>query len=260
MSTLTLAASRRLDAADWDPDRYAQHARFVADLGRSVLDLLAPKSGERILDLGCGDGVLTRELSDLGCRVIGVDASPRQVEATRRRGVDAVVCDGENLPFDGQFDAVFSNAALHWMRRPDVVLSGVARALKSEGRFVAEMGGAGNVAQICRALRLSLQSRGHDFDRLNPWYFPDADEYRHKLVAAGFDVAALHAFPRPTPLPGDLIGWLETFAQSFTIGWTPADRTDLFTEVRESLRPDLCDAAGRWTVDYVRLRFVAVKR
>ncbi|OYW18501.1 MAG: hypothetical protein B7Z55_10505 [Planctomycetales bacterium 12-60-4] len=204
--------------------------------------------------------MLTRELADLGCRVIGVDASPRQIDAARRRGVDAVVCDGENLPFDGQFDAVFSNAALHWMRRPDAVLHGVSRSLKPGGRFVAELGGVGNVARICQALRHSLTSRGHDFERLNPWYFPDPEDYRRKLTTAGFNIVALQLFPRPTPLPGDILGWLETFAQSFTIGWPPTERANLFAEVRDSLRPHLCDTAGRWTADYVRLRFVVVKR
>lgn len=245
---------------DWDPERYGREAGFVADFGQALVPLLAPQPEERILDLGCGDGVLTQKLAAHGCRVVGVDASPRQVEAARRRGVTALVCDGHSLPFDREFDAVFSNAALHWMRRPDEVLAGVARALKTGGRFVGEFGSRGNVGTICEALRTALQRRGHSYDSLNPWYFPRDDEYQAKLGRAGFDVRWLQSFSRPTPLPGDMIGWLETFAQSFTIGWPPEERASLFAEVRDACRPTLCDAAGRWTADYVRLRFVAVKR
>lgn len=242
---------------DWDPEGYARHAGFVPLLGQSLIEWLQPQPGERVLDLGCGDGVLTQELLARGCRVVGVDSSPRQVEAARRRGIDAVVCDGESLPFDHQFDAVFSNAALHWMRRPDQVLAGIARALKPGGRFIAEFGGAGNVGAICRALKDALKTRGYSFDHLNPWYFPTATEYKQKLVHARFEVTQIDLFQRPTPLPGDVIGWLETFAQSFTIGWPPEDRTSLFQDVRDRLRPKLCDAAGNWTADYVRLRLSA---
>ncbi|HUQ68788.1 MAG TPA: class I SAM-dependent methyltransferase [Planctomycetaceae bacterium] len=247
-------------APDWDPARYAQEARFVADFGQALVPLLQLQPDERILDVGCGDGVLTQELAKHGCRVVGVDASPRQVEAARRRGVTALVCDGHSLPFHHEFDAVFSNAALHWMQRPDDALAGIARALKPGGRFVAEFGGHGNVGTICNALRDALQRRGHSFDKLNPWYFPTDAEYQAKLTRAGFEVRWLQSFPRPTPLPGNIIGWLETFAQSFTIGWSPAERTSLFAEVRDTCRPTLCDADGRWTADYVRLRFVAVRR
>jgi SAM-dependent methyltransferase len=247
-------------ATDWDPDRYAREARFVANFGEALVPLLSPNPGERILDLGCGDGVLTQSLMQQGCHVVGVDASPRQVEAARRRGVTALVCDGHSLPFNGEFDAVFSNAALHWMRRPDDVLAGIARALKPRGRFVAEFGGHGNVDTICRALRTGLERRGYSYESLCPWYFPTDTEYRQKLERAGFAVTWLGSFPRPTPLPGDILGWLETFAQSFTIGWSPADRTSLFTEVRDACRAILCDKDGRWTADYVRLRLVAVRK
>ena len=125
----------------WDPARYAQHARFVSDLGSPVVELLAPKRGERILDLGCGDGVLTKTLADLGCDVVGVDSSVGQVEAARALGLDARVMPAEDLPFDQEFDAVFSNAVLHWIRRADPMIAGVHRALKPGGRFVAECGG-----------------------------------------------------------------------------------------------------------------------
>ncbi len=144
----------------WDPERYARNARFVADLGAPVLELLAPQAGECILDLGCGDGVLTAKLAAMGCDVIGVDASTPQIEAARKLGVDARVIDGENLAFANEFDAVFSNAALHWMRNPDKVIAGVYRALRPQGRFVAEFGGHGCVAKIKTALVEALNRRG----------------------------------------------------------------------------------------------------
>ncbi len=256
LTTTTADASRQ----EWDPEQYARNARFVADLGRSLLEWLAPQPGERVLDLGCGDGALTVDLVRSGCRVIGVDASARQVEAARRRGLSAVVSDGENLPFQCQFDAVFSNAALHWMRRPDAVLRGVSRALRPGGRFVGEFGAAGNVAIIRAAIRDELRAGGHDYDGLNPWYFPEGAEYQEKLERAGFEIVSLQTFERPTPLPGDLIGWLETFAQSFTIGWNPEERARFFAAVRERVRPRLCHGENRWTADYVRLRFHCLKR
>src|SRR5512138_2182814 len=139
-------------AQTWDPERYARNARFVSDLGAPVVELLAPRPGERILDLGCGDGALTEKLVALGCEVIGVDGSAEQVAGARRRGIDARVADGQALDFDGEFDAVFSNAALHWMKRADAVVDGVWRALRPGGRFVAECGGHGCVDEIATAL------------------------------------------------------------------------------------------------------------
>jgi SAM-dependent methyltransferase len=243
----------------WDPDSYARNARFVSDLGAPVLDLLAPRPGERILDLGCGDGALTAKLVAVGCSVLGVDASAAQVEACRRLGLDARVGDGERLRFGAEFDAVFSNAALHWMKRPDDVIAGVSRALKAGGRFVAEFGGYGCVEKIKRALIASLASRGIDGERLNPWYFPTVEDYSARLVRGGFAIRYIALIPRPTPLPAEINGWLETFAQSFMAPLEPGARDEFIAEVRESLRPELCSADGKWFADYVRLRFAADK-
>jgi SAM-dependent methyltransferase len=248
-----------MTAQTWDPARYARNARFVSDLGAPLVELLAPRPGERVLDLGCGDGALTAKLVEVGCEVVGVDASAPQVEAARALGLDAHVRDGEALDFDGGFDAVFSNAALHWMRRPERVIAGVWRALVPGGRFVAEFGGAGCVAMIRAALGRALARRGLDAAALSPWYFPDAAEYRALLEARGFEVDSIALFPRPTPLPGDVVGWLETFAESFTRPLPPDERPGFLAEVRDALRPELCDAEGRWTADYVRLRFAARK-
>src|SRR5258708_1107899 len=143
----------------WNPKDYQQNARFVSDLGIGVLELLAPKAGERILDLGCGDGVLSKKLADLGCSVVGVDTSPDLIKAALALGLDARLMDGQALIFQSEFDAVFSNAALHWMKQIEKVIEGVARALKPGGRFVAEMGGKGNVDTIEKAMRQALQKR-----------------------------------------------------------------------------------------------------
>jgi trans-aconitate methyltransferase len=244
----------------WDPERYARNARFVADLGAPVLELLAPQAGERILDLGCGDGVLTMKLAAMGCDVLGVDASAQQIEAARKLGTDARVMHGEALEFDGEFDAVFSNAALHWMRNADQVIAGVHRALRPRGRFVAELGGHGCVAKVKKALVEGLRRRGIDGEAASPWYFPTVEDYSERLTRGGFVVNYIALIPRPTPLPGDITGWLETFAESFTSTLPPTERPAYIAEVQEALRPELCDAEGKWTADYIRLRFAAKKR
>lgn len=243
----------------WDPAVYEQHAPFVPRLGVPVVELLAPRPGERILDLGCGDGMLTALLVEMGCDVLGVDASPEMVEAARSRGVPARVMDGHALTFQEEFDAVFSNAALHWMTKPDEVIAGVWRALKPGGRFVGEMGGHGNVQTIAAALRAELAARGLSFDALNPWYFPTDAEYRQRLEAAGFVVHTAMLIPRPTPLPTGLTGWLETFAQRFLEAVPRAEREAFCRAVEDRCRPVLQDSEGRWTADYVRLRFSAEK-
>jgi trans-aconitate methyltransferase len=243
----------------WDPATYARNARFVSDLGSAVLALLEPMPGERILDLGCGDGALTKALVDVGCDVVAVDSSAPQIEAARTLGLNAHVMDAEALPFREEFDAVFSNAVLHWIKRADPMIAGVYRSLKPGGRFVAECGGHGCVQRVQTALVQALSRRGIDGDARVPWYFPTPGDYATRLERAGFRVDSVALIPRPTPLPGDVIDWLETFAQGFLHGLAGTARADYLQEVRAALEPQLRDSSGTWVADYVRLRFAATK-
>jgi trans-aconitate methyltransferase len=243
----------------WDPEQYAKNARFVADLGAPLLEILAPKSGEVILDLGCGDGALTERIVLFRCRVVGIDASFAQISAARNRGLEVLVMDGHNLCFRNKFDAVFTNAALHWMKLPTAVVSGVWNALKPGGRFVGEFGGKGNVGKIRSALHAAVRTRGIDPAAIDPWYYPSAEEYSAILRAAGFTVHSAKLVPRPTQLPGDISGWLETFAQPFLNAAGERERPAFLHEVVRQLEPMLRDSQGNWFADYVRLRFAATK-
>jgi SAM-dependent methyltransferase len=242
----------------WSAQRYAETAHFVPILGAPVLDLLSPRPGERILDLGCGDGVLTQKIAAAGSQVIAVDAARDMVAAARARGLDARLLAGQDLAFTAEFDAVFSNAALHWMWPIEAVLSGVRRALKPGGRFVAEMGGHGNIASVRVALGAVLGRRGLDAHRLSPWYFPSGGAFREKLEAAGFAVEEIALIPRPTLLEAGLEAWLDTFVGDFLGALSEAERPAARGEIAELCRPVLMDETGAWIADYVRLRFRAI--
>lgn len=241
----------------WNPEVYAKNARYVADyLGQPVLELLNPQPGERILDLGCGDGALTLKLIEIGCEAVGVDSSAEQIEAARKLGLNAHRMNAAELPFEQEFDAVFSNAALHWMKNPDPVIAGVWRALKPDGRFVAECGGFGNVSCIRNAIYDWFKKNGLNADEYDPWYFPSVEDYRGRLEKQGFHVASIELIPRPVQLPGNTADWLETFALSFIRALPEQDRPRFLEEVKEATRPELY-YAGHWHVDYIRLRLCA---
>jgi trans-aconitate methyltransferase len=241
----------------WESNTYLKHAHFVADLATPVIELLNPQKGEHILDLGCGDGRLTKALQDLGCIVTGVDYSEDFVKTAKANGLNAKVMDAHHLTFDNEFDAVFSNAALHWMKQPEKVIAGVKRTLKPNGRFVGEFGGHGNIQSILDALQIALKERDIDLYGVNPWYFPTPDEYRTLLEAEGFRVDSIELIPRPTPLPTDILGWLAVFANSFTKLFPELEQEAFLKRVMALTAPNLQQADGTWTVDYVRLRFAA---
>ncbi|MFO1089396.1 MAG: class I SAM-dependent methyltransferase [Hyphomicrobiales bacterium] len=255
---MTVPAEPAAGRQTWDARSYDQNARFVSDLAGEVLAWLDPKPGERILDLGCGDGVLTEALAKAGADVVGVDVSDSLLDAAKARGLDVRKGDGQSLPFADEFDAVFSNAALHWMTNAEAVVAGVHRALKRGGRFVAEFGGHGNVAAIVTAMRATALRRGGDAALAGPWFFPTPEVYGDMLQRAGFTVKRIGLYPRPTRLKTGMAAWLKVFRAPFFEQYGAA-ADDVLGEVESLLKPCLCDAHGNWTADYVRLRVEAVK-
>jgi ubiquinone/menaquinone biosynthesis C-methylase UbiE len=243
----------------WDPTAYAQHGAFVHGMADGVVEWLNPQRGERILDVGCGDGQLTQRLVASGAEVTGVDASAEMAAAACARGVRAVHASAEALPFaDACFDAVFSNAALHWVRDHDAMLVSVARVLRPGGRFVAEFGGQGNIAAIRVAFAAVLARHGFSGAEAHVNYFPSPAEYTRRLEQHGFRIEQMALLPRPTPLgAGGMAEWLRTFRNGVLAALPESLRERVVDETVELLAPALRDEAGNWTADYVRLRFVA---
>jgi trans-aconitate methyltransferase len=244
---------------EWTADSYERNARFVSDLATPVVSLLSAQPGERVLDLGCGDGVLAAQLMQFGCHVIGVDASDDLVRAACDRGVDARLIDARELCFDEQFDAVLTNAVLHWIPEAALVAGNVYRSLKPGGRFVGEFGGHENIAAIMTALVAVLRSHGVNVNGKLGWYYPTANEYKIVLDEAGFKVDSIELIPRPTPLPTGMQGWVQTFRGKYLRDHLGDKAEDAIAQMIELLRPALCDTEGNWTADYVRLRFKATR-
>ena len=250
-------------ASRWSATDYAQNAAFVPGLGQAALQRLDPKPGELILDIGCGDGVLTARIAEAGARVIGFDSSEGMVEAARARGIDAFVADAETLELDrqverfGRFDAVFSNAALHWMLDPDAVASGIFEMLKEGGRFVGEMGGAGNLATLRAGLREELVERGYPVPSEDPQWYPTVEEFTRLYCVAGFTDVQAELIERPTDLPGGIAGWVRTFrAGLLDVAMVPEwDRDGVAAAIERRLAPALSRPDGTYFADYVRLRF-----
>lgn len=248
----------------WNAELYDQKHSFVYQYGENVLELLNVKHGEHILDLGCGTGYLTSEIQKQGAVVTGIDASPEMISKARENyhNVDFFVADGTDFHFDDKFDAVFSNATLHWIKDADAAIKCVYEALKPGGRFVAEMGGKGNMHQIVTATTAVLTDHGYALTaNANPWYFPSTAEYAAKLEAAGFRVTFTAHFDRPTQLQDGRQGvtkWLSMFGPSFFEN-VPADKLPaILNEITDLLQPHY-EKDGQWYADYVRLRFIAIK-
>jgi trans-aconitate methyltransferase len=246
----------------WDATRYDEDFAFVPALGTAVLDLLDPQPGERVLDLGCGSGELTAQIVARGACVTGVDSSAEMVARAHERfpDLDVRLADGEQLNVDGPFDAVFSNAALHWMTRPDEVLAGVHAVLRDGGRFAAEMGAARNVTALVAALREAAQQIGLDAELPLPWYFPTPAEQAARLERAGFTVRLLQYVDRPTRLTDVADGaadWWRMVGASTLAALDAGQVDELLAAVNEVAAPRLRGADGVWVADYVRLRFLA---
>ncbi|MHB1665734.1 MAG: class I SAM-dependent methyltransferase [bacterium] len=243
----------------WDSKSYEKNASFVFKYGEDLLPLLDPKQGENILDIGCGTGVLTKKIEQTGAKVIGIDPSEDMIESARKLGLKAYTGYAEYMNYDSEFDAVFSNATLHWIKDRESLIDAIYRSLKKSGRFVAEFGGKGNVNAVRSALHESLKKRGIDPLKIDPWYFPDKAEYKSLLEEKGFFVEFIELFNRPTLLDGDIEGWLNIFCKNFLNVISQEERDEFIKELVTALKPELCDSAGKWTIDYVRIRIKATK-
>jgi trans-aconitate methyltransferase len=246
----------------WNARLYDSRHSYVFQYGEDVLKLLAPQAGERILDLGCGTGHLTRKIADAGASVIGIDRAETMIEQARQNYPELrfLVADATDFTFDEPFDAVFSNAVLHWIPAAEDVAACIWRALKPGGRFVAEFGGKSNIQAVETAVYAALQTLGHPDLRLPPYYFPSTGEYTTLLERQGFRVTFAAHFDRPTPVDGEdgLQSWLEMYLNNIVSALPEATRAPFFRQVEVRLRPTQYHD-GTWYIDYVRLRVVAIK-
>jgi trans-aconitate methyltransferase len=255
------AASRAGREAGWDADRYQRQFGFVSAMAGDLLDLLDPAPGEAVLDLGCGTGELAAAIQARGARVWALDRDPAMVAAARQRlgAARVLLADGRSFSLPEPVDAVFSNAALHWMDAPAEVIARVRAALRPGGRFVAELGGAGNIAAILDALGTALAEAGLP-EPACPWFFPTLGQYANMLEAGGFRVARMEHFLRPTPLeggPDGLADWMAMFGGALVQG-VPAELLPrVLARMSELAAPALRDG-DRFVADYWRLRFLAL--
>ena len=237
----------------WNAADYARVGGFVAELGAAALDLLDPQRGERILDVGCGDGTLTKRIAERGATVTGIDDSLEMIRAAHANGVDALVVDAADMHFDSEFDAAFSNAALHWMPQKEAVASGIFAALKPGGRFAGEMGGEGNIAKLREELDTELVIRGYVPPSENDNWYPSPEEFAGVYEAAGFEQVDARLIERPTALEHGIAEWVTTFRR----GWL--DRAGVPEQERSDIGAAVADRFGSNIADYVRLRFVMRK-
>lgn len=255
-----MTSSENRPANEWETNSYEENHSFVFEYGENVVDLLEPEAGERILDVGCGTGHLSAQIAEAGAEVVGLDTSEEMIRKAQQSHSDCefVHGDARSFSFEKPFDAVFSNAALHWIPEQDAVLESVASTLAPDGRFVAELGGAGNVAAIVDAVREVAADHGYTVS--NPWYFPTIGEYTTRLEAHGLETRYATLFDRPTELENGAEGlreWLSMFGDSLLVPIPEEERSKVIATVEDRLRADHY-RDGTWIADYQRLRVVAV--
>ena len=242
-----------VSTSKWDAADYARVGSFVSELGQAALDLLDPQSGERILDIGCGEGSLTKKIIDRGATVLGIDNSPEMIAAARANGVDALLLPAEDMQFFAEFDAAFSNATLHWVLQKEQAARAIYRALKPGGRFAGEMGGEGNIARLQQVVDEEMILRGYAPPvEAHNWY-ASPEDFAAVYEAAGFREVDARLIERPTPIPHGIADWVLTFRK----GWL--DRAGVPQEERADLAANVADRFGAGPADYVRLRFVMRK-
>ncbi|WP_445661496.1 class I SAM-dependent methyltransferase [Bacillus sp. FSL K6-3431] len=247
----------------WNANLYDIKHSFVSKYGDTLVDLLDPKKGEKILDLGCGTGDLAKKLYDFEVNIIGVDKSENMVTQAMQKypHIKFAVCDATELEYDSEFEAVFSNATLHWIKKPKQALHCIFNSLKPGGRFIAEFGGKGNVQSITDEISkqfkcLDLEYKEEQF----PWYFPSIGEYSSLMEEVGFKVTFAQHFDRPTPLDGDhgLSNWIEMFCMDIFNDVDEYSKNRIIMNVEKKLK-DILYQEGNWIADYKRIRVIGIK-
>lgn len=252
------------ETISWNADLYDRQHHFVSDFGQDLVSLLAPRQGEKILDAGCGTGTLAHQIAGQGAAVYGIDLSPNMIEKARAAYPEITfqVADVTDFDLNETFDAVFSNATLHWVRPPEAALLCIHRHLVPGGRFVLEMGGHRNVAHIIQAIKEALKDSGFttQAERPDSWYFPSVAQYTMLLEQQGFEVELVHYFQRPTRLNGldAMAKWIEMFGLYLFDGIDSPAVEQVIAEAVEKLRPTHFKD-GQWWADYRRLRIKAKK-
>lgn len=247
----------------WDPNLYDASHNYVSKYGSNVLELLDPKKGEKILDVGCGTGDLANELYEKGINVEGVDQSPTMIEQAKEKypHIPFHIADITNLSFEDNFDAIFSNAVLHWVKTPETALQNMYKSLRPSGRLVAEFGGKGNVENLTSTIINQVREAGYSFDEKHfPWYFPSIADYSIFMEKVGFQVTFAHLYDRPTPLQGEkgLINWIKMFAETF-LNDVPLDKqNEVIKQVEQKLKK-VQFKDNKWIADYIRLQVIGYK-
>ncbi len=247
----------------WNANLYDASHDFVAKFGEGIFSWLQPKVGEHILDLGCGTGDLTPKIQATGAKVLGVDSSAEMIATAKAKfpTIEFQQADARNLPFSNEFDAIFSNAVLHWVSEKEKAIASMYQSLKKGGRIVVEFGGKDNIQQIWTALKMALQKRGYaENANISFWYYPSIGEYATLLEQQGFRVVRAEHFDRPTPLKGEngLKDWLLMFCEIFFTGISAIEKEAILEEIERVLKPTHF-VDGQWVADYKRIRVMAVK-